>query len=853
MAVLGASILNVMRLNAARLYYVSSTCFVTIGGAAQRARLDNFSIRETINSTPNTATVRVSAPAPAVGADFVLMMGTTAPQSVIYRGTIQKVTQVVELAAQNVAYDLDVIDYQWLLDKYLVTWSPGPASASYYVTTLMTWASGYTTNNVQPNLPTIQGMTWVGQALSKCLTDVANMIGAVWKITYTKDLIFATDGRGLVPPDAIGVSSVQADTDYKAITDLSQVRTRVLVKGAGATLTADAAVGATTLVVSDVTPFVPSGSVVSAQPVEVLTYTGTQAAGYAPGVGPGYPVLAPPSAAPTPSLACDTGYIVINYCSFDGTNPWMGCYTTTAHGCNAGDWVVFYGQTYVMAGAVAGVWNATSFYLNWTVAGGAWTINGGGVVKTIHATSIQTRAGVATVTTAAPHNLAPGADFLILNPLGQGGNNQPVISAYLGAWTVTAVKSATVFTFSMSGIPADAVNAGIVRATGGALNGTYTYQYTYASDSAETLPSPASSGIAVNPVASLPQTSPTFAASATTGGGLFAGQTYRYCFTATTRTGETVPTTWIAVTLPTGFNAVHFQWYPEWCNDWRIRSINIYAVPYWVTPSAYSQFGYIGSVTVAWNGLTTYTDARTDNSAYFTGGGPPPTVNTAGGAVLLAITTGDPRVTSRQIYRQLSGGPAVYNRVVTVADDVSLAAVDPVAQAQAQTGVPPPTVAGTFGAPGQLTGIPASGTGSIVAILPKGQTISIWVQRDSTAAQNALKAQIGGDGIIESLIDNSAIPTQLAAQQAGDADLALFGYAEPQITFNGRDPKLEVGATINVSLPAPSNVSASYVIQAVTISEFGLVGKFPKRTVEGARTRLTLQDLLQRVILRGGH
>jgi hypothetical protein len=859
--ILGYSILNVMRLNAARLNYGPATVYITIatgGGAGSpiRARLAGAQIRDIINASPSTALFRVSDAIPPVtppfvapqpGQDVAIAIGTTAPQSAIFTGQILRRAQVKEGIYTNPpAFDCECTDYTWQLDRRLAFGVYAAVSASTVAADLLArFAPGFTTA-IEAGLPAVT-LTFTGQPLSECLSQVVNAIGGRWKV-LAKVVHVYLSATHLSPPDPVtGLTC----TDFVETLDLAQVRSRIYVHGIGVLLTAPAAAGATAVQLADVTPFlVPgSGSVIS-DDGQILTYTGAQAAGYAPGVPLGGPTI-PPPAAPVPIAAADPPAVPVNFTSYTANAAYFRIVTTVAHGFVVGDYVVFTDQALVL-GAVSAIVSATEFQIAVTPGPGGSTTNGGTVRKGTQITAIKARQGTATLTSATPHNLAPGVSIAIM---------YATVAAFMGRWTIATTPTPTTATFSLSGAPADATLGAFVRTTAGSLVGTYQYKTTLASDTAETAPSAASSAITIAAVTPIDLTGWNWVMTDLGGSvesinkGLYPQNNYWYVVTAIDSAGhetayaafKTINTT----TVPTTINAQRVTWSIPAGWDNRIVAINVWRTAIrGSAPTDPSQYGFVGTVTIPANGnATSFADEVRDSAR----GGPPPSANTTGGAVIVTqVAIGDPRVQSRRIYRNTAAAPTVFQRAGEVNDNSTTAWLDQ--QLDAQLTTPAPTTpVGTFGAPGQLTGIPASGTGAIARPLVVGAPLSLWLQRDDTAAQSALAALEGGDGIHESRIDDPTIATVAAAQAAADADLKLFNKAEAKCTFSGRDSKLQAGATVSVNFGAPTNLTNTYVIQSVTITELGIPGTTPpKRTVEAATTRYTLDDLLRRVALLEG-
>lgn len=169
---------------------------------------------------------------------------------------------------------------------------------------------------------------------------------------------------------------------------------------------------------------------------------------------------------------------------------------------------------------------------------------------------------------------------------------------------------------------------------------------------------------------------------------------------------------------------------------------------------------------------------------------------------------------------------------------------------------------------GNLTGIPASGRGSvvlagvtgqgitsvpaltgvsgIVSQIAMGDAIASLVQRDDATAQTALAALEGGDGIHEILLEDAS-PTIAGLNAVGDAELTLFKTAETRVTFFSRDPNFAAGVTATIAIGAPTSVTVSLPVQQVTLAAFDeatAIALTPWRRIDAAPTRLTLTDLL---------
>lgn len=173
---------------------------------------------------------------------------------------------------------------------------------------------------------------------------------------------------------------------------------------------------------------------------------------------------------------------------------------------------------------------------------------------------------------------------------------------------------------------------------------------------------------------------------------------------------------------------------------------------------------------------------------------------------------------------------------------------------------------GSSGA-GTLTGIPASGVGSLTAAvragtvrsiphltgvtgvayaIPKGEPVNIVVTVNDTAAQTAMAAAVGGDGIHEMFLSDGRWSITEATARA---NAELSQRKDPLITtsLRSRDQTIQSGRSITFSMTNPA-ITGTAKIQRVTISEIGIFDPprtLPLRTVECSSRMYSLEDLLR--------
>jgi hypothetical protein len=147
-----------------------------------------------------------------------------------------------------------------------------------------------------------------------------------------------------------------------------------------------------------------------------------------------------------------------------------------------------------------------------------------------------------------------------------------------------------------------------------------------------------------------------------------------------------------------------------------------------------------------------------------------------------------------------------------------------------------------------LLGVPASGAGSVVAAMSAGDPVSIWVQRDDLAAQAAAIIRDGsGDGVYEGppISDERRGEESLIA--LCDATLDLYSYPIVTVNYATRDLATKSGKPVTINLASPP-ISETLTIQSVDISEIDISpGTAPRFAVTASSVRFSLEDLLRRM------
>jgi hypothetical protein len=249
--------------------------------------------------------------------------------------------------------------------------------------------------------------------------------------------------------------------------------------------------------------------------------------------------------------------------------------------------------------------------------------------------------------------------------------------------------------------------------------------------------------------------------------------------------------------------------------------------------------------TIANNTASTYSDTASDATL----GAAPPASDTSG----LAQPTGQVPagstslvVASTGAFRALGGWAVIGNGDQTIRySGISGGAL---------TGIPATGLGSITAAIGfnstvtpspMLTGIPASGTGSIQRALTPGDELYFVVFQDAGDATAALKAAVGGNGVREQWVQDRRLSAAEARARAA-ATLATHPLDQWTLTYRCRDLRTASGKTITVNLPAPTNISGTFRAQQVTIGNFRVrPNQYPTFTVSASSQRFSFADWLR--------
>lgn len=864
MAVQLYALSGVARCGATRSAYTSLRLFVSIGGvqfgtapavAANHVQGDgSLTINGVLNDKPNTAQFVVKGVVPSIGQEVIMTLGSINNTSRRFAGNI--ISSDVKYVGTPANFETDVraIDYTWGLGRRLVNAQFTNATVATIAASLIaSYAAGYTLSVASDvGAVVIDSISFpLGTSLPSALGQLMARAGGDWDCDYHKVVrLFFTNTVNTAPTSL--TSAHPTLTDFLITYDASQMLTRVFVQGGGVNALCAVAVGETILPLEFGDWYQAGGGLVACGP-QRISYTGRQLGGGGSLVGPG----ATPGTALTPTRMGGAGLTsgVYQYAYTDvtaaGESLPSPLATVTMGPTAAPSAAPSASAPTAGAGPDAGV----HLYALTNVVGGGETTAGPTV----------------SVTTAV---VAPPTGALSLTQTGNAGGLSIGGGGYdYGVTFVTA--------------------AGVT--TGGAFAGRIILTAGHPSVDVE--------GIPISPD---PNVTGRTIYRTSNGGSDYKAVTH---LTNNTVTGflDTIADGSRDEAMPvtnTALNAVvHLAGLQ--LGGTEVTARNLYG-----TVAGGSQLKFIAALNTT---DTTCTVTTTDAGL----GANVPTVNTATAnqVALSGIALGASGTTSRKVYRtavgasQLKLQQTIANNTATVGvqdatADGSLGANAPtsdtsgLAQGTGQvnagstslitasaapfsatggwallgggqvvrytgltgntlTGIPatgPGSIMATIAynstitATAALTGVPASGTGAILYVIAQGDPVNLLAQVENLSGQAALAALVGGDGIQEGYLQDERIGYTEAVAR-GTALLDQRSTLEAAITYKVRDVNSRAGSTIAVSLVSPTSVAASFLIQQVTETYYGLLPSF---TVQASSDRFTFEDLLRLRRASGG-
>ena len=934
---------GVARAGATRFGHHDGRSYWAINGANKTAdvRHDSASISDIRDDVPNTCDFTLGSGLQATkGQTVVVTLGSLNNRERLFSGRILTTQQGHEGLPANVVTHCHCVDHTWELNKRKVTKLYAAQDASLVIKDIIdTFTSGFTYAKVASSLGTLTGgIQFTQEEVTEAFTRVMRRVGGHWKVDYHSDVHAVTSAEVLngAPLD-IDTTHGGADRGLTHEVDLSQVITRVHVEGRGTTVSAPVAAGNTTVPVDDTTMLNASGGSLKADHSQILTYTAMTAGGGDGSRGshaqaaPGAPTLAgtatvgnctPGAHAVKVAFRNDTGTTAAGAASgsvtvdtsYTPSTTWIRRAAPSADLWSAIAYspaldlyaAVAYGTNKVMTSPDGETWTArtAASSSNWT--GIAWdaTIGGGIFVAVGHSVAMSSTDGITWTsrTAAAAVNwtavVSNGTSFVAV--ASSGTVAQQVMTSTNGTTWTSRTASANM-AWSAITWAADLTLFIAVATTSGATS---------------IMTSPAG----------------TTWTTRTSNTGVFRAVTWSSALTLAVAVGERVGSdtyetspdgvTWTERTTLPG----RTEW---WAIVWDADSARYVMVSRTGTERVAASTDGLAwtlqspSASEGWDALV-YASASQQLVAVSKDGGITTNDTTVSGETLAVSSIPTATGFVRDLYMKKIGPTAsdtAYLYVDTVNDDTTTtytvdksdAELGHVAPEISSVGIAPGDTSirvqdlskfqgapawvnignqwvghtGRSGSSGEgtLTGIPASGDGSIVSdigagvdVIPAGfvsgvpvsgagaivtdleigDAVHLYVTRNDATAQTALAALIGGDGIQEDFIQDRRL-SETEAQDRGDGVLALHKDPIEAITYTTHDKRTASGKGITVNLGAPTSLSGTFTIQRVTITGLELAAQLaasgamdqlaamPLYQVEASSLRFSLEDILRRL------
>jgi hypothetical protein len=154
--------------------------------------------------------------------------------------------------------------------------------------------------------------------------------------------------------------------------------------------------------------------------------------------------------------------------------------------------------------------------------------------------------------------------------------------------------------------------------------------------------------------------------------------------------------------------------------------------------------------------------------------------------------------------------------------------------------------------PGNLTGVPASSTGSVLVTIQQGESVRVLAIADDATAAAAIATLVGtGDGYLEySLADGTL--GDAAARTAAAGDISLNKDPDMRLSYMTTDLFAKSGKIITVDLTnsrTSQHITGTYQIQRVVMTDLEISQKrYPHRRVEAGKNNQNIFTIIGGII-----
>jgi hypothetical protein len=879
------------RLNAFRLNYLEGRIYITIGGGAAGAYpvlVDSLTINDRLNEIPNTLVATVRGTAPIEGQVVRVTLGSQNGIP-LFVGNVLRVSRV--WAAKNPAhllYHIEATDPTWRLNAVLFSARYKNQSASAIAADILTRAPAGFTAKIEAGLPVLDEISFTNVAIMDALTQLATRIGGYTLCDYLGAVYLFTTPDTTSPPAALNAAHTSlAGVSY--VRDLTQIITRAVVEGGGGNALTNLPAGTTSIPVDVIGWYSSAGGYVRSGP-QRIAYTGIAAGGAGAFAGEGTTPTSAPTVAPAghtaaPGLEPGTHSYAYTWVTGNGESLPSPLAAVLMEGPRP---ALSPGAGLAGSAAVDGaltVGAAYTYAYSFSAAAAAGDVSGA-------------QASALSVTSAATAGARaqPAAPRLATETNPNVAGNQVAGATYTYGYTFSMAATWS----DLSAATESALSVVAARVIGTrVISGT-----TYAEPVAVWVNMPAG-GPAYKWIHLWRSPANGGAGALKWIGAQIpyiagAGEQYYLDTLADSNLQPQTPAAGvlsqaIVVTVPAAAAVGAYLW----IHVWRSPANGGAAGLKWTGAA----LPFAAGVAATW------TDTLADGS--LTAAAPPAQGVSVNQASVAGVAPGPLGVSSRKVYRTAANAaqlkllatladnstttlPALDTTpdaglganapTVDTAGIVQTAKIIPAGSSAIRlTSTGPFASAGGYAIVGNgqvvrytgltatdLTGIPPIGVdgalvqsvpwGTAVTVAPallgttgvvwpllKGDPVNVVALVNDTAAQSALAALIGGDGVRESLLQDGRISLTEATAR-GRALLAGHKSVRETFAHKSRDINTRSGATVAVDLPAPTDIHGVYRLQDVTISTFNPRGIVPPTfDSTSSSQRFTFEDLLRQV------
>src|SRR5262245_11327341 len=262
-----------------------------------RRQASDITIHDQLGDAPSSATFTVDTYGEVpIGKQEVLLY-IAGDTILLFAGVVQTITEDFEEQHWALKWTCQATDYTDYLKRRFPYGHWEHTSVSTIVESLMrTYATeDFTFTGLQPALPEVT-VTFNGeQSLTEVVTDLVTQMGGGGWFLDIKNLWFFQDIEFSDPPDALDAANTTLirDPPFSQSEDWTQIRTRILMTGAGGNVAADVPIGGTQVPMDNVDAFNSAGGQAKARG-QVFSYGAVQRGGHTlvgPGVGAPAPIV----------------------------------------------------------------------------------------------------------------------------------------------------------------------------------------------------------------------------------------------------------------------------------------------------------------------------------------------------------------------------------------------------------------------------------------------------------------------------------------------------------------------------------------------------------------------------------